>query len=114
MIREGNDHEVILLGSGLGGLIAGTLLAKKGHSVLLLKEREYQSSYQQNGYRFTPFSTFSEKRLRPSLVQRISQELGLSITRKLGKRFSIQERGWQIKRKGSLSSHSAEGESGPF
>ena len=75
MNRQANDHEVIVLGSGLGGLIAGALLAKKGHSVLLLKERGYVSSYQQNGYRFTLFSTFSERRLRPSLVQEISHQL---------------------------------------
>ncbi len=79
MNRQAKDHEVIVLGSGLGGLIAGALLAKKGHSVLLLKEREYDSSYRRNGYRFTLFSTFSERRLRPSLVQKISQGLGLVL-----------------------------------
>ena len=79
MNRQAKEHEVIVLGSGLGGLIAGALLAKKGHSVLLLKERGYDSSYQRNGYRFNLFSTFSERRLRPSLVQKISQRLGLVL-----------------------------------
>ena len=79
MKQQEKDYDVILLGSGLGGLIAGALLAKKGRSVLLLRERGYLSSYRRDGYRFTPLSNFSEKRLRPSLVQEIAQELDLSF-----------------------------------
>ena len=79
MNQQEKDHDVILLGSGLGGLIAGASLAKKGRSVLLLRERGYLSSYRRDGYRFTPLSNFSEKRLRPSLVQEIAQELDLSF-----------------------------------
>jgi phytoene dehydrogenase-like protein len=78
MNRQANDYEIIVLGSGLGGLLAGALLAKKRRSVLLLKEKGYQTSCQRDGYRFTPFSNFSETRLRPSLLQRIYRELGLS------------------------------------
>lgn len=80
MVRQANDYEVIVLGSGLGGLIAAALLARKRRSVLLLKEKAYQTSYQRDGYRFTPFSNFSEKRLRPSLLQGISRELSLSFS----------------------------------
>jgi phytoene dehydrogenase-like protein len=79
MNQEEKDHDVILLGSGLGGLIAGALLVKKGRSVLLLRERGYLSSYRRDGYRFTSLSNFSEKRVRPSLVQQIVQELDLSF-----------------------------------
>ena len=79
MKQQENDYDVILLGSGLGGLIAGALLAKEGRSVLLLRERGYLPSYRRDGYRFTPFSNFSERRLRPSLVQEIAQELDLSF-----------------------------------
>ena len=78
MNHQANDYEIIVLGSGLGGLLAGALLAKKRHSVLLLKEKGYQTSYHRDGYQFTPFSNFSETRLRPSLLQRIDRELGLS------------------------------------
>jgi hypothetical protein len=84
----GNEQEVIVLGSGLGGLVAGTLLSKNNHSVLLLREKEYQSSYSTRGYHFIPYSNFSEKSLKPSLVRRISQALNLSLlmgTRKDGK-----------------------------
>jgi hypothetical protein len=78
MNRQANDYGIIVLGSGLGGLLAGALLAKKRHSVLLLKEKGYQPSCHRDGYWFTPFSNFSETRLRPSLLQRIYRELGLT------------------------------------
>jgi phytoene dehydrogenase-like protein len=77
MKPSGNKQEVIILGSGLGGLIAGTLLAKNDRPVLLLKEKGYQPSYFIKGYHFVPFSNFSEKRVRPSLLKKISQELDL-------------------------------------
>src|SRR5512139_1396591 len=84
----GNEQEVIVLGSGLGGLVAGTLLSKNNHSVLLLREKGYRSSYATKGYHFVPFSNLSEKSLKPSLVRRISQALNLSLlmgTREDGK-----------------------------
>lgn len=77
MKRSENEQEIIVLGSGLGGLIAGTLLAKNNHSVLLLKEDGYQPSYAIKGYRFIPFSNISEKRFKPSLLKKISQALDL-------------------------------------
>lgn len=77
MKRSENGQEIIVLGSGLGGVIAGTLLAKNNHPVLLLKENGYQPSYTTKGYRFTPFSSISEKRLKPSLLKKISQTLNL-------------------------------------
>jgi hypothetical protein len=77
MKPSGNKQEVIILGSGLGGLIAGTLLAKNDRPVLLLKEKGYQPSYSIKGYHFVPFSNFSEKRLRPILLTKISQKLDL-------------------------------------
>ena len=63
----------MVLGSGLGGLVAGALLTKKGHSVLLLRERGYQPSYATKGYHFVPFSNFSEKRFRYRFLRKISQ-----------------------------------------
>jgi phytoene dehydrogenase-like protein len=77
MKKETDKHEVIVLGSNLGGLLAGTLLAKKNVSVLVLKEKEYRSSFVKEGYRFTPFSNFSEKNLNPSLLEEFSQTLNL-------------------------------------
>jgi phytoene dehydrogenase-like protein len=77
MKPSGNKQEVIILGSGLGGLIAGTLLAKNNRLVLLLKEKGYQPSYSIKGYHFVPFSNFSEKRLSPNLLKQISQGLDL-------------------------------------
>jgi hypothetical protein len=88
MKQPPNEPEVIVLGSGLGGLVAGTLLSKNNHSVFLLREKGYQSSYSTKGYHFVPFSNFSEKSLKPRLVRKISQALNLSLlmgTREDGK-----------------------------
>jgi phytoene dehydrogenase-like protein len=74
-----NDFEVAVLGSGLGGLIAATFLAKKKHRVLLLKETGYQGSYVRGGYRFVPFSSLSEKRLKLPLLHKMAQGLGISL-----------------------------------
>ena len=75
----GNEQEVIVLGSGLAGLVAGTFLSKNNRSVLLLREKGYQPSYSTRGYHFTPFSSFSEKSLKPNLVRKVSQALNLSL-----------------------------------
>ena len=88
----GNEQEVIVLGSGLGGLVAGTLLSKTNHSVLLLREKGYQSSCAIKGYHFVPFSNLSEKCLKPSLIRKISQTLGISLlmgTREDGKQAKV-------------------------
>ena len=79
MKRLGNEQEVIILGSGLGGMVAGTLLSKNNRSVLLLREKGYQSSYSRQGYHFSPFSNFSEKSIKTSLIKKISRMLDLSI-----------------------------------
>jgi len=78
MKRSEHGQEIIVLGSGLGGLIAGTLLAKNNHPVLLLKENGHQPSYAVKGYQFIPFSSISEKRFKSSLLKKISQALNLS------------------------------------
>jgi len=79
MKRHRSEYEVILLGSGVGGLAAGTLLSKKNFNVLLLKENRYHSSFEKEGYRFIPFSSFSEKRLNINFLKKISQMLSLSL-----------------------------------
>jgi phytoene dehydrogenase-like protein len=76
---QGDEYEVIVLGSGLAGLVAGTFLSQKNHKVLLLGENKYHPSYSKDGYRFVPFSNFSERRLKLSLLEKISQSLDLSL-----------------------------------
>lgn len=78
MKQSEDEQGVIILGSGLGGLIAGTILAKNNPSVLLLKENGYQPSYTIKNYRFVPFSNVSEKRFKPSLLMKISEALNLA------------------------------------
>jgi len=88
----GNEQEVIVLGSGLAGLVAGTFLSKNNRSVLLLREKGYQPSYSTRGYHFIPFSNLSERSLKPSLVRRVSQALNLSLlmgTREDGRQTKV-------------------------
>ncbi len=79
MTRRDEKRDVIILGSGLGGLVAGIFLSLRGHSVLLLKEKGYQHFYLTRGYRFSPFSSFSEKFLEGRILEEVSQALGLSL-----------------------------------
>jgi phytoene dehydrogenase-like protein len=76
---QDDEYEVIVLGSGLGGLIAGTRLSKEHRRVLLLREKPYQPFREEKGYRFVPFSNFSEKRIKAALLKRISKELELPL-----------------------------------
>ena len=71
--------DVIVLGSGPGGLMAATLLAKEHRSVLFLKENSYHPSFVREGYRFVPFSNFSERLIKPHLMRIICQTLDLSL-----------------------------------
>lgn len=94
MRRKPEEHEIVILGSGLGGLIAGAYLSRNDRKVLLLKERRYQRSFVKEGYRFVPFSNFSERRLKHSLLQKIADTLDLPPVmgdredgRKAGRRF---------------------------
>ncbi len=72
MKHQPKVFDVAILGTGLSGLIAATRMAKENHSVLLLKEKKYRSSYTRDGYRFVPFSNFSEKLIKTSLLKKIS------------------------------------------
>ena len=73
-----DKYEIIIVGSGLGGLVAGTLLAREKRSVILLREKGYQPHFSRDRYQFIPFSNFSERCLNPSLVKRLVQRLDLT------------------------------------
>jgi phytoene dehydrogenase-like protein len=78
MREKSEEHEIVIVGSGLGGLIAGALLSISKRRVLLLKEKRYRPSFEREGYRFVPFSNFSERRLKHSLLQKITHTLNLT------------------------------------
>lgn len=69
--------DIVVLGEGLGGLIAATLLVQSHLHVLLIKEKDYQPIYVREGYCFVPFSNFQERGIKPHLVQKISSMLSL-------------------------------------
>src|SRR3990172_10896907 len=73
MERRINKGKVIILGSGLGGLLAGALLSRENLEVFLFKEKRYRPSYVREGFRFTPLSNFSEIRIKPTLLQELSR-----------------------------------------
>ncbi len=73
MKHPDKTYDVIVLCTGFSGLIAANRLTKENRSVLLLKEKKYHSSYSRGGYRFVPFSNFSEKRIPAWLLKRISR-----------------------------------------
>ncbi|CEG11440.1 putative all-trans-retinol 13,14-reductase [groundwater metagenome] len=55
--KDEKEYDVIIIGSGIGGLTCGALLSKKGYKVLIV-EQHYQvggyfSSFQRNGFVFT-------------------------------------------------------------
>ncbi len=64
-----NEYDAILLGSGLASLMAGILLSREKHSVLLLKEKGYEPLFLKDGYHFIPFANFSERLLRLSTLR---------------------------------------------
>jgi phytoene dehydrogenase-like protein len=70
-----NEYDAILLGSGLASLMAGILLSREKHSVLLLKEKSYEPLFLKDGYHFIPFSNFSERLLRLSTLRGLFQLL---------------------------------------
>ena len=72
MKHQHKVFDVAILGIGLSGLIAAARMAKENRSVLLLKEEGYRSSYTRDGYRFVPYSNFSEKQIQTRLLKIIS------------------------------------------
>jgi phytoene dehydrogenase-like protein len=53
LILEGNWEmkDVVIIGSGIGGLIAGNLLAKKGHQVTIFEAHSMPGGYTAGFYR---------------------------------------------------------------
>ncbi|MBM4308006.1 MAG: FAD-binding protein, partial [Deltaproteobacteria bacterium] len=71
MKSDSKVFDVVILGTGLSGLIAATQLAKEHRSVLLLKEKRYCSFFKRDGYCFIPFSNFSEKLVQTGPLKKV-------------------------------------------
>jgi hypothetical protein len=77
MERRINKGKVMILGSGLGGLLAGALLSRRNLEVILFREKRYRPAYDREGFRFIPFSNFSEIRISPTFVRELSRSCTL-------------------------------------
>ncbi len=84
MKHQHKVFDVAILGIGLSGLIAAARMAKENRSVLLLKEEGYRSSYTRDGYRFVPYSNFSEKQIQTRLLKIISPPMDHRENQKKG------------------------------
>lgn len=75
-------YDVIVIGSAIGGLFAASLIARnniKNISILILKEKAYETYLFKDGYRFIPFSNFSELNLNRTLKDWVIEELNISL-----------------------------------
>jgi phytoene dehydrogenase-like protein len=86
MKHQPKIFDVAVIGTGLAGLITATRLRKENRNVLLLKEEKYHSVYHRDGYRFVPFSNFSEKLIKTSLFRKIPYQADRKADRKDGER----------------------------
>lgn len=76
------DHyDVIVIGAGIGGLTAGTYLAKTGLKVLIIERGEkvggYCGSFNHEGYRFDEAVHYINHMRRGGILSRIIHELGI-------------------------------------
>ena len=72
--------DVVILGSHVGGIMAGALLTKKGFSVLMLEEKVKARSAR-GKYRFRRFSNLSELVVSRTLVEGVYGLLDLRVER---------------------------------
>jgi len=68
--------DVVILGANAGGILAGTLLTKRGFSVLILEEKVKAGSAR-GKYRFRRFSNLSELLLSRAVIERVYHLLDL-------------------------------------
>lgn len=87
MSEEIERYDAIVIGSAIGGLFTASLMAKKNLSVLILKEKAYKPIVSRGGYRFIPFSNFSEINLNKALIEWIFEELDIPL-KPIGKNSS--------------------------
>lgn len=76
-------YDVIIIGAGLGGLICGAYLSKRGKKVLILEKHSrpggYCSSFKRNGYSFdTSIHYIKLLKNNKSIVNNIIEDLNLS------------------------------------
>lgn len=75
-------YDVIIIGSGIGGLTTGTYLAQAGFKTLIIERHEkvggYCGSFSFNGYRFDEAVHYLNHMRRGGLLRGICDELGVS------------------------------------
>ena len=75
-----SDYDVVVIGAGLGGLTAGSILSKRGKKVLVLEQSDRVggccSTYEVDGYKFDIGASVVEI---TDMIDRAFQELGTSF-----------------------------------
>ena len=118
--RAKNEHDIIIVGGGLGGLASGVVLSKNGYNVLLLEKNAalggFASGYTKDGYHFSygaeDISGVWERGCISYLLKRIGIKEEDLFTRNSvrylidGQQLDIKEKSFQEVLKGKFSEHS--------
>jgi phytoene dehydrogenase-like protein len=77
-----NDYDVIIIGAGIAGLVAGNYLQKGGKRVLILEQNKYPGgcacSFKRNGYTFDAAVHWISQAGEGGIVHKILSEFGLN------------------------------------
>ena len=81
MVGIDGGYDTIIVGSGIGGLVAGTYLAKSGFKTLILEQADkvggYCGSFSRDGYRFDEAVHYINNFGPQGFLRSICQELGV-------------------------------------
>lgn len=114
-MKNSSNYDVLVIGSGIGGLTTGALLAKAGKKVLVLEKNHLPggcvSTYPRYGFRFEAGATTLMGFDRYQPMERLERELGLKLAKtKLEIPMTVWLDGTKITRYENLNDWIAEAE----